>query len=140
MHKVQSHNYGHNLKISKISVMKLPLQFKLHLNTIFYNNIIDYNAHHHICNLKPYMEINRKDHREVYKEIHTQRLLARTVCLTASTNCSTDGDGIHNLSAPIFIRRAFSSGRNRRIRPSSVLYAFSPSKIPYTDFWLALIC
>jgi len=62
--------------------------------------------------------------------MNTHRLLARTVCFTALTNWSTDGDGIHILSAPLFMRRPFSSGRNKSIRPSSVLYALSPSKIP----------
>jgi hypothetical protein len=61
----------------------------------------------------------------------TQRLLARTVCLTAWTNCSTDGAGMHMRSAPRCIRRAFSSGRNS-VYParSGRRYAFIPSNRP----------
>uniref|UniRef100_A0A0A9F1A5 Branched-chain-amino-acid aminotransferase n=1 Tax=Arundo donax TaxID=35708 RepID=A0A0A9F1A5_ARUDO len=62
----------------------------------------------------------------------TQRLLARTVCLTAWTNCSTEGAGMHMRSAPCCIRRAFSSGRNS-VHParSGRRYAFIPSNSPW---------
>jgi hypothetical protein len=40
--------------------------------------------------------------------ILTQRLFARTVSLTASRNCSMLGAGMHNRSAPVLIRTAFS--------------------------------
>ena len=36
--------------------------------------------------------------------MNTQRLLAITICFTALTNWPGDGDGIHNLSAPRFMR------------------------------------
>lgn len=61
---------------------------------------------------------------------YTQCLLARTVCLTASRNCSTEGEGMQSLSAPACIRRAFWSGRKSWIFPSSFLYAFNPSNSP----------
>lgn len=64
------------------------------------------------------------------KGINTQCLLARTVCFTASTKCSIDGDGMHSLSAPICMRWAFCSGRKSNTRPSSLLYAFRPSSNP----------
>lgn len=62
---------------------------------------------------------------------YTQRLFAKTIALTAPTNCSTDGDGMHIRSAPICIRIAFSSGRKRRMLPSCFLYAFRPSNNPW---------
>lgn len=55
------------------------------------------------------------------KQINTQRLLARTVCFTVLTNWSVEGAGMHILSAPICIRRAFCSGRKSKRRPSSFL-------------------
>lgn len=63
----------------------------------------------------------------------TQRLFAKTVSFTASTNCSTVGDGMHIRSAPTCIRRPFSSGRNRSIFPSCFRYAFKPSNNPYVE-------
>ena len=62
---------------------------------------------------------------------HTQLLLAKTVSFTASTNCSIVGDGMHIRSAPICIRKPFSSGRKRSILPSCLRYAFKPSNNPY---------
>lgn len=66
--------------------------------------------------------------------ILTQRLFARTVSFTASKNCSTLGAGMHNRSAPILIRNAFSCGRKRRIDPSSFLCALRPSSNPCRSF------
>jgi hypothetical protein len=63
----------------------------------------------------------------------THRLFARTVCFTASTNCSTVGAGMQIRSAPAIIRKAFSSGRKSNIDPSTFLYAFKPSNNPYEE-------
>lgn len=75
--------------------------------------------------------------KEKDRKVNTQRLLAMTVCFTASTNSWVEGEGMHILSAPIFIRRAFSSGRKSTIRPSSLLYALRPSKSPWRQHKLA---
>lgn len=68
---------------------------------------------------------------EGYKGFITQDLLALAVCLTASINWWMEGEGMHILSAPLIMRVAFSFGRKSRIQPSSLLYAFVPSYIPY---------
>lgn len=62
---------------------------------------------------------------------YTQRLLAKATCFTALTNCSTEGDGMHNLMAPVCIRKAFFSGRKSWIPPSFLLYTFNPSNKPW---------
>ena len=79
--------------------------------------------------------VRRRDvsHKVIQQEmsnILTQCLFARTVSFTASRNCSTLGAGMHNRSAPVFIRSAFSCGRKRRIDPSSFLCARRPSSNP----------
>lgn len=68
------------------------------------------------------------------KDVLTQRLFANIVCLTPDRNCSTVGAGMHSRSAPILIRKAFSSGRKRRIEPSSFLCALRPSSNPCTFY------
>lgn len=60
----------------------------------------------------------------------TQRWLARAISFTASTNCCVEGEGMHILSAPICIRVAFWSGRNKRRCPFSPLKALAPSSNP----------
>ncbi len=60
----------------------------------------------------------------------TQRLLARTACFTACRKESTGRLGILIRSAPEINLMAFSSGRNKSMRSSSVLYAFKPSNNP----------
>lgn len=72
------------------------------------------------------------------QNVLTQRLFAKIVSFIASRNCSTLGAGIHNRSAPTLIRKAFSSGRNRRTDPSSFLCARRPSSKPYRNFTSAL--
>lgn len=65
------------------------------------------------------------------KNNNTQRSFARAVFFTASINCSVVGACISSLSAPICMRRAFSSGLKIMILSSSLLYTFIPSNNPY---------
>lgn len=80
----------------------------------------------------------REKHCVIYfrmEKTRTQRLFASEVCFKASTNWSIEGDAIHILSAPIFMRMAFCSGRNSSRLPFSFLYALVPSNSPY--FWIS---
>ena len=77
------------------------------------------------------MDLVLQNHPDFFSNELTHLLFARTVCFTASTNCSTEGAGMHILSAPVCILKAFSSGRNNKMDPSGFLYAFRPSNNPY---------
>lgn len=89
-----------------------------------------------VLTLKKYNHVSREQYKpkenvsRIQEGINTQRLLANTVCFTAFTKSSTGRAGMLKRSAPATIRIAFSSGRNKSMRSSSVLYAFKPSNNP----------
>src|SRR5574344_115730 len=58
----------------------------------------------------------------------THCLFAFTVAITASMNFSFGNFGMTSLSQDCIMRSALRSGRKVTMRPSSVVYALSPSK------------